>query len=57
MDPDTLSRIAGKWFWDKEIAVAAWGPLHHVMSISHYNRPYKRSTLGEYSIFTVKAGF
>jgi len=57
MDPAHMSQVATKWFWDKEITVAAWGPLHHVMSNSHMNRPYKRSTLGEYSLMSVKAGY
>lgn len=25
------------------------GPLHNVINMCHYNRPYKRATLGEYS--------
>jgi mitochondrial-processing peptidase subunit beta len=57
MDPAHLSRVATKWFWDKEIAVTAWGPLHHVMSSAHYHRPYKRSTLGEYSLIGVKTAY
>lgn len=50
MDLNFMQNTATKWFWDKEIAVTAWGPLHNVMTEAHYNRPYKRSTLGEYSM-------
>lgn len=47
-DEGILNRVATRWFWDKEIAVTAWGPIHGLMSFSHYNRPIKRSTLGWY---------
>lgn len=47
MDPPFVSRLITKWFWDKDIASVAWGNLHNSMTTSHYNRPYKRSTLGE----------
>lgn len=53
MDPQLLSRVATKWFWDKETVVNAWGPLHSVINMCHYNRPYKRATLGEYSLADV----
>jgi len=53
MDDAYLSRVATKWFWDKETAVVAWGPLHNVINMCHYNRPYKRATLGEYSFSDV----
>ncbi len=46
MDSAYLSRVATKWFWDKETTVSAWGPLHNVINMCHYNRPYKRATLG-----------
>lgn len=49
IDNAYLNKVATKWFWDKNTAVTAWGPLHNIMSISHYNRPYQRATLGEYS--------
>ena len=47
MDPAYVSRLVTKWFWDRDIAVVAWGPTHNMMTMAHYNRPYKRSTLGE----------
>ncbi len=46
MDPAYISKVATKWFWDKDLAITAWGPLHNVMVHAHYNRPYRRSTLG-----------
>ena len=57
MDPAYLSQVATRWFWDKELAVTAWGPLHNLIAKAHYNRPYKRSTLGEYSHMMVKTGY
>ena len=53
MDDAYITRVATKWFWDKETAVTAWGPLHNVINMCHYNRPYKRATLGEYSFADV----
>lgn len=50
MDPAYVSRLVSKWFWDKDVAVTAWGPLHHTMSFAHYNRPYRRSSLGDYGM-------
>jgi len=47
-DGGILNRVATRWFWDKEISVVAWGPLHQISTMSHYNRPYRRSTLGWY---------
>jgi len=47
-DSGLLSRAATRWFWDKELAVVAWGPIHGLMAYSHYNRPIRRSTLGWY---------
>ena len=32
----------------KELSVVAWGPTHHLMGFSHYNRPIRRSSLGWY---------
>lgn len=54
MDIAFVKGMASKWFWDKETAVTAWGPLHNIIADAHYNRPYRRSTLGEYSITRVK---
>jgi len=34
--------------------VTAWGPLHSIMSDAHYNRAYRRATLGDYSAVRVK---
>jgi len=46
MDNDYISRVCHKWFWDAEVSAVAWGPIHGLMSLSHYNRPIKRSSLG-----------
>lgn len=46
MDGAYLSRVATKWFWDKETSVSVWGPLHNIINMCHYNRPYRRATLG-----------
>ena len=54
MDPQYVSNIASKWFWDKDTSVTAWGPLHNIMADGHYVRQYRRATLGEYSIIRVK---
>lgn len=54
MDVNYLQNTASKWFWDKETSVYAWGPLHNIINQGHYNRRYKRATLGEYSIVRVK---
>lgn len=43
-----IKRLATKWFYDVDIAAAVWGPLHYILSMTHYNRPWKRSTLGVY---------
>jgi processing peptidase subunit beta len=43
-----INRVVNRWFWDKELSVVAWGPTHHLMSFSHYNRPIRRSTMGWY---------
>ena len=48
LDAGLLNRVATRWFWDKDISVVTWGPVHHLMAGSHYNRPIKRSTLGWY---------
>lgn len=41
-----LQRVVLDKFWDSDIAVVGWGPVHQVLAFSHYNRPLKRSTLG-----------
>jgi len=43
-----LSRVARNWFFDRDISAVAWGPTGHLMALSHYNRPIRRSTLGWY---------
>jgi len=48
MDPAYISRLVNKWFWDKDHSVSASGPLHNVAIHGHYNRPHRRSTLGDY---------
>lgn len=53
MTPSYLSSIAKKWFWDKETAVTAYGNLHGGMINAHYNRTFKRATLGNYSQIAV----
>jgi len=47
-DNGHLQRVAGKWFFDKEVSVVNWGPTHALGTAGHYNRPYRRSTLGWY---------
>jgi len=47
-DNQILQRVASKWFWDQEVSLVAWGPVHTLQSFSHYNRPLRRSTLGWY---------
>ena len=54
MSPDYLSKVATKWFWDKETAVTAYGNLHSGMMNAHYNRTFKRATLGDYSQLMVR---
>ena len=55
MTGDYLQKVATKWFWDKDIAVTAWGNLHSGMANAHYNRTFRRSTLGNYSQVGVHA--
>jgi len=43
-----LSRVARNWLFDAEVSAVAWGPIHNLMTLSHYNRPMRRSTLGWY---------
>jgi len=51
-----LQRVATNWFFDTEVSAVAWGPVHSLMTFSHYNRPLKRSTLGWYgdSIYRIQ---
>lgn len=53
MTPEYISGVATKWFWDKETAVTGWGNLHSGMASAHYNRTFKRATLGDYSQMSV----
>lgn len=48
IEKNTLQRIVLDKFFDADISVVGWGPIHQVMAFSHYNRPLKRSTLGWY---------
>jgi len=43
-----LQRVCTKWFFDQEVSAVAWGPIHSIMTLSHYNRPLRRSSLGWY---------
>ena len=43
-----LTRVATKWFWDKDVSASLWGPVHNIMQSSWYNRPWRRTTLGNY---------
>jgi processing peptidase subunit beta len=49
MTPEYVSKVASRWFWDKETAVVGYGNLHSHISSAHYNRTFKRATLGDYS--------
>lgn len=49
MNPAYVSKVASKWFWDKETAVTGYGNLHGNVVSAHYNRTFRRATLGEYS--------
>jgi len=49
MTPCYLQGVATKWFWDKENAITAWGNLHGVVINAHYNRVFRRATLGEFA--------
>lgn len=51
-DMDHMKRVAGEWFWDVDVSAIAWGNLHSVQIYGHYNRPWKRSTLGWYGMST-----
>ena len=54
MDAAYLRGLASKYFWDVDTSIAAWGPLHGMMSEAHYGRSYRRATLGDYSTVRVK---
>jgi len=41
-----IQRVCTEWLWDREITAAVWGPLHGVQQMGHYNRTWRRSTLG-----------
>ena len=47
-DYDVIRHTAKKWFYDVDISAAVWGPTHYIDSHGHYNRPWKRSTLGQW---------
>jgi len=47
-DQSTIQRLAKQYFFDVDISAACWGPLHNIAVYGHYNRPWKRSTLGTY---------
>lgn len=49
MDAGHLTRVATRHFWDKDISVVIWGPTHLLDAVAHYNRSWKRSTLGGYA--------
>jgi len=44
MTPEYVSKVASRWFWDKETAVVGYGNLHSHISSAHYNRTFKRAT-------------
>lgn len=43
-----LTRVARHWLFDTEVSAVAWGPIHALMGLAHYNRPLRRSSLGWY---------
>jgi len=45
-----MQRVASEWLWDRELTAAVWGPMHGLANMMHYNRSWKRSTLGWYGI-------
>lgn len=47
MTPEYIKTVASRWFWDVETAVTAYGNLHTGMVNGHYNRMFKRATLGD----------
>lgn len=47
-DQTHMQRVCAEWLWDREVVAAIWGPMHSVNNMMHYNRTWKRSTLGWY---------
>jgi processing peptidase subunit beta len=39
-----LQKVALKWFYDKDIGVAIWGPGHNIISGAYYDRRFMTST-------------
>lgn len=50
LEPGILNRVAQRTFYDKDISVVLWGPTHLLDESSHYNRYWKRSTLGTFAM-------
>jgi UDP-2,3-diacylglucosamine pyrophosphatase LpxH len=48
MDAEYVRKIAAKWFWDTDISVVAYGPLHRSAVRALHNRLFRRSTLGSW---------
>ena len=46
MDTEYVRQLAAKWFWDVDISVVGYGPLHRSSSRALHNRLFRRSTLG-----------
>merc|ERR1711935_872325 len=46
---NNLKRVITDWIWDRDVSGAVWGPLHGMAAQAHYNRSWKRSTLGFYA--------
>ena len=46
MNSDYMQKIVTKWFWDTDISIVAYGPLHRSASRALHNRLFRRSTLG-----------
>jgi len=44
-DSEILRLAARKWFYDTEVSAVAWGPVHYITTIGHYNRAWKMSTV------------
>lgn len=47
-DQSHMQRVCTEWLWDRELTAALWGPMHSLAAMAHYNRTWKRSTLGWY---------
>lgn len=50
-DQGMITQTVHNWFWDSELSATVWGPLHNILQYTHYNRPWKRSTLGVFGMF------